>query len=98
MSMVKVTSEQLADLGGQLAQGSQQVEEQLATMRSRVAPLVGGEWEGAASAAFSTSWEEWATSAAKLKDALDTISTLLGQASRVYQEAEDNVRNAMTAR
>jgi WXG100 family type VII secretion target len=98
MSMVKVTSEQLADLGGQLAQGSAQVEEQLAAMRARVAPLVGGEWEGAASGAFQASWEEWARSAASLKEALDSISSVLVQASHVYQEAEDNVRNAMTAR
>jgi WXG100 family type VII secretion target len=98
MSMVKVTSEQLADLGAQLAQGSAQVEEQLASMRSRVAPLVAGEWEGAASAAFHASWEEWARSAANLKEALDSISSVLTQASRVYQDAEDNVRNAMAAR
>ena len=98
MSMVKVTSEQLAELGSQLAQGSAQVEEQLATMRSRVAPLVGGEWEGTASAAFQQSWDEWAQAAAKLKEALDSISGVLNQASRVYQEAEDNVRTSMTAR
>ena len=97
MSLVKVTSEQLADLGAQLAQGSASVEEQLSTMRSRVAPLVAGEWEGAASAAFHNSWEEWARAAAQLKDALDSISHTLVSAAQVYQQAEDSVRNAVTA-
>jgi WXG100 family type VII secretion target len=97
MSLVKVTSEQLADLGTQLAQGSAQVEEELATMRSRVAPLVAGEWQGAASAAFHQSWEDWAQSAAKLKEALDSISTTLIHASQTYQQAEDAVQNAVTA-
>lgn len=97
MSMVKVTSEQLADLGAQLAQGSAQVEEQLATMRSRVAPLVAGEWEGAASAAFHQSWEQWAQSAAQLKDALDSISSTLNHAATTYQHAEDAVRTSVTA-
>ncbi|MEJ2866435.1 WXG100 family type VII secretion target [Actinomycetospora sp. OC33-EN08] len=97
MSMVKVTSEQLADLGAQLQQGSAQVEEQLATMRARVAPLVGGEWEGAASAQFQMSWEQWAQSAARLREALDSISTTLTHAASTYQQAEDAVRSSVTA-
>lgn len=98
MATVKVTSEQLAELGTKLGQGAAQVDEQLTTMRGWVAPLVGGEWEGAASSAFQQSWEEWARSGAKLHEALESISATLIQAARVYQEAEESVRSSVTSR
>jgi uncharacterized protein YukE len=40
-------------------------------------------------------WDEWQRSAAGLKDALDGISRLLGNAALQYQQTEDAIRSSM---
>jgi WXG100 family type VII secretion target len=93
--MIKVTSEELQNLSAQIGSGSNSIQDQLARMHSAIAPLVGGEWEGAASARFSGLWDEWNRSAVGLKDALDGISHLLQNAGAQYQQTEDTIRQSM---
>ncbi len=95
MGLVKVTSEQLQDLSGVIARGSDDIDKQLGSMKSSLQPLVSGDWEGAASAKFQALWEEWQKSAAGLKEALDGISQLLGGAARTYADAENQVASHM---
>jgi 6 kDa early secretory antigenic target len=94
MGVLKVTSEQLASLSSQVGGGSAEIESQLGTLRSAVAPLA-TDWEGAASARFQELWDEWQKSAAGLKDALDGISRLLASAATTYRDAEDQVVGQM---
>ena len=75
--------------------GSGQIQDQLARMASEVSSVVGGEWQGSASSQFNTLWDEWQRSAAGLKDALDGISRLLGNAATQYQSTEDAIRSSM---
>jgi len=95
MTLIKVTSEELHTLSGQVASGSNQIQDQLSQMASQVTSVVGGEWQGVASSQFNTLWDEWQRSAAGLKDALDGISRLLGSAGTQYQSTEDSIRASM---
>src|SRR5207237_2882476 len=90
MALLKVTSEQLQSLSGQVASGSSEIESQLASLRNQLLPLA-TDWEGGASARFQGLWDEWQKSAAGLKDALDGISKLLAGAAVTYKDAEDQV-------
>jgi len=95
MTLIKVTSEELHSLSGQVASGSASIQDQLSRMASEVTGVVGGEWQGVASSQFNTLWDEWQRSAAGLKDALDGISRLLGSAATQYQSTEDSIRASM---
>ena len=91
MSAIKVTSEQLQAVSSQLGSGSEDVSQQLASMGAQVKSLVDADWNGAASDSFRDLWDQWHTGAAQVKEALDGISQMLGQASRTYQETEDQL-------
>jgi WXG100 family type VII secretion target len=95
MGTLKVTSEELESLSREIATGSDSIQQQLSRMHSAVQPLVGGDWEGAASTRFNELWEEWNRSAAGLKDSLDGISSLLRNAGQAYAQTEDQVRSSM---
>ena len=95
MGIIKVTAEELQNLGQSIGAGSNSIQDQLARMQNEIQPLVGGDWEGAASARFGQLWEEWNRSAAGLKDALDGISQLLQHAGSQYQATEDAIRQSM---
>ncbi len=91
MSGIKVTPEQLHALSGQVGRGSGEIEAQLRTLGSTVAPLVGGDWAGQAQQRFTTLWEEWQRSAQGLKHALDGIGQLMNQAGTAYASAEQQI-------
>jgi WXG100 family type VII secretion target len=91
MSLIKVTSQDLQTLGGQVQSGSAQIEEQLNTLQNQVAGVVGGDWMGLASGAFDQCYQEWNTSAASLKEALAGISTLLLHAGTAYEQTETGI-------
>jgi WXG100 family type VII secretion target len=92
MGLIRVTSEDLHSLSGQVATGSVSIQDQLSRLQSEVHSVVGGDWQGAASSQFNALFEEWQKSAAGLKDALDGISRLLGHAATQYQSTEDAIR------
>jgi WXG100 family type VII secretion target len=95
MSLIKVTSEDLHTLSGNVSTGSNQIQDQLQRMQNEVLNVVGGDWQGSASGQFHSLWEEWQRSAAGLKDALDGISRLLQSAGTQYQNTEDAIRTSM---
>ena len=80
-------------LSGQVARGSGEIEGQLRTLGSTVAPLVGGDWAGQAQQRFTALWDEWQRSAQGLKHALDGISQLMNQAGTAYANAESQIAN-----
>lgn len=95
MSHIKVTSEDLHTLSNNVQTGSNSIQDQLTRMQNEVLGVVGGDWQGAASGQFHELWDEWQRSAAGLKDALDGISRLLGNAGIHYQQTEDAIRTSM---
>ena len=66
-------------------------------MQSQVLSVVGSEWQGQASGQFNALWDEWQRSAAGLKDALDGISRLLGNAGTQYQQTEQGISHTSPA-
>jgi WXG100 family type VII secretion target len=95
MSLIRVTSEDLHSLSGQVQAGSSSIQDQLSRMAGEVSGVVGGDWQGVASSQFHTLFDEWQRSAAGLKDALDGIARLLNSAASQYQTTEDSIRSSM---
>jgi WXG100 family type VII secretion target len=95
MSLIKVTSEDLANASAQLNSGSQEIDAQLGSMHSLVQELVAGDWQGAASSSFESLYQEWNTSAANLRQALEGISRLLSNAASAYASTEQQIQQSM---
>lgn len=95
MALIKVTSEDLANASAQLNSGSQEIDAQLATMHSLVQELVASDWQGAASSSFESLYQEWNTSAANLREALNGISRLLSNAASAYASTEQQIQQSM---
>lgn len=91
MSQIKVTSEDLISTAHSLSSGATHVAEELASLRSKVESLIGGQWNGAASQSFHELWQRWHQGAAQVHDALEGISQMLTGAARVYQDTEDQL-------
>ncbi len=95
MSLIKVTSEDLANASAQLSSGSQEIDTQLLSMQNLVQGLVASDWQGAASSSFETLYQEWNTSAANLRQALEGISKLLANAASAYASTEQQIQSSM---
>jgi len=95
MALIKVTSEDLANASAQLNSGSQEIDGQLNTMHNLVQELVASDWQGAASSSFETLYQEWNTSAANLRQALEGISKLLANAASAYAATEQQIQQSM---
>lgn len=95
MSLIKVTAEDLSNASGQLTSGSQEIDAQLSTMHGLIQELVASDWQGAASSSFESLYQEWNTSAANLREALDGISKLLSNAASAYASTEQQIQQSM---
>jgi WXG100 family type VII secretion target len=95
VALIKVTSEDLATVAAQLSSGSEEIDSQLTTMRGLVQSLVASDWQGAASSAFDSLYQQWNTSAANLREALDGISRLVANAATAYANTEQQIQQSM---
>ena len=91
MPAIKVTSEELHSVSSQLKSGSEEVMQRLSSMKSKVDSLLHSDWAGAASISFKQNYDKWNSGAQQVKQALDGIAQLLGQAAQTYQETEDKL-------
>ena len=90
-SMIKVTSPDLHNVSTQLINGSSDIEAKLATLHAQVKGLVDSGWQGAASGAFDHLYDQWNTSAAQLKQALDGIGRQLAATATTYEQTEQQL-------
>ncbi len=88
MSLTRVTSADLASVSAQLSIGSQEIDDHLAAMRDMVQSLAGSDWPGAGSSVFESFRQQWNTSAANLREAVEGISGLLSSAAAAAHAAE----------
>lgn len=95
MAQIRVTSEDLASAAAQLTTGSQEIDSQLSGMHNLVQSLVSSDWQGAASSSFENLYQQWNTSAANLRQALDGISKLLANAATAYANTEQQIQQSM---
>lgn len=95
MTDIRVNSEDLARTAAQLRVGAAEIDSHLNAMRTQVQSLVNGGWQGAAAAAFDGLYQQWGTSAVRLREALDGISRLLANASADYAITEQRIIDSM---
>jgi WXG100 family type VII secretion target len=88
MADIKVTSQDLHSVSGQLTSGSSDIESRLAQLNAQVKGLVDSGWTGAASGSFGGLFEQWHASANQLKTALDGIAGQLSSAANTYEQTE----------
>lgn len=91
MAEIRVTSESLSGVAGQLSSGSQSIESQLTNLKSLVDGLVGGDWSGSASQSFNELYSQWDQAGIQLKESLQGISDLLNQAALSYEDSENAI-------
>ncbi|WRH18805.1 WXG100 family type VII secretion target [Microbacterium sp. JZ37] len=91
MAEIKVTSESLASVAGQLSSGSQSIESQLSNLKSLVEGLIAGDWNGQASQSFNELYSQWDQAGIQLKESLQGISDLLNQAALSYEDSESAI-------
>jgi WXG100 family type VII secretion target len=91
MATLKVTSEELHSVSGQLRSASDEISNRLSSAHAQVQGLVDASWQGAASSSFGELYQQWNTSAAQLRQALDGIAQQLGSAARTYEDTESHL-------
>jgi len=91
MADIKVTSDSLASVAGQLSSGSQSIESQLSNLKSLVEGLIAGDWNGQASQSFNELYTQWDQAGLQLKESLQGISDLLNQAALSYEDSENAI-------
>lgn len=93
MARIGVQSEELRQQAGAVKTGAAEVNEILSRLTGQIQALA-STWEGAASAAFQTRWQEWQTGAAQVQQAMDGMGVFLDQAALTYEETEESLRAA----
>ena len=91
MTGLRVTPEQLAQLGALTARVSGDVRAQQRQLHSQLAPLFGSEWSGAAAAQFTALYAQIDSHAQGMCDALDGIGALLARAGEAYADVERQI-------
>lgn len=94
MAGFKVTPDELNTGKGNLERVAAQIEAELANAQSEVQRLVGDAWSGAARDQFETTMQEWNRLAKAQQENLAQVAGLLGEAARVYAEAEQAAQSA----
>lgn len=93
-STFAVSTDRLASSSTDTHRISEDVEGSVAAMMARLVSLQ-DEWTGSASGAFQDLIAEWRVTQRQVKDALDHIARVLGEAGETYGSTEESVRLAM---
>ncbi len=93
MARIGVQSEELRQQASTVKAGAAEVNDILAQLTGQIQTLA-STWEGAASAAFQTRWQEWQNGATQVQQAMDAMGIFLEEAARTYEETEDSLRAA----
>jgi WXG100 family type VII secretion target len=89
MARIGVQSEDLRQQASTVKAGAAEVNDILGQIQT-----LASTWEGAASAAFQTRWQEWQAGAAQVQQAMDGMGIFLDEAARAYEETEESLRAA----
>ena len=93
MARIGVQSEDLRQQATAVKAGAAEVSETLSRLTGQIQSQA-ATWEGAASAAFQTRWQEWQAGATQVQQAMDSMGIFLDEAARAYEETEDSLRAA----
>jgi WXG100 family type VII secretion target len=89
-SGIRVTPEQLQQVGAQLTGGAGSIHDILAQLEANVAPL-GSDWAGVAQAHFLELWGQWQRHGQGVQQALTEIAQLMARAGAGYEETEAQI-------
>ena len=96
MSNVRVTYQQLQDQAVKLSNGRQEIESQLAALKSQVESLVqDGFVTDSSSVAFQQSYDEFTTGATQTINGLDGMAAYLKTAAQTFQDVDQQLANAL---
>ena len=93
MARIGVQSEELRQQAGAVKGGAAEVSDTLGRLTGQIQSLAAS-WEGAASAAFQTRWQEWQAGASQVQQAMDSMGIFLEEAARTYEDTEEALRAA----
>jgi early secretory antigenic target protein ESAT-6 len=94
MARIGVQSEELRQQATTVKAGAAEVNDILGRLTGQIQTLA-STWEGAASAAFQTRWQEWQTGANQVQQAMDSMGIFLDEAARTYEQTEESLRAAV---
>jgi WXG100 family type VII secretion target len=93
MNKLTVDSSDLRAQAGQVKSGSSEVSEILSRLTAQITELA-GRWEGSASQAFQSRWQEWQTGAQSVQQAMEGMGLFLDSAAQAYEDTEASLSNA----
>jgi WXG100 family type VII secretion target len=93
MATFAVTSEELSTQSSRVGIGAADVEATLTRLSSEIANLAAS-WQGGASQAFQTRWQEWQAGAKQVQEAMANMGTFLQEAATQYETTEEGLRSA----
>ncbi|MGO1165228.1 MAG: WXG100 family type VII secretion target [Janibacter sp.] len=95
MSQFTVNTESIAGSATDISRISEEVESSVSQMMTRLTQLQ-SEWTGAASGSFQELLSDWRATQRQVKESLDDISRVLGEAGQTYSTTEDGVKSTIT--
>lgn len=94
MSNFSVSTESIATSSADVARISEDVESTVGAMMSRLIALQ-NEWTGAASGSFQDLIADWRSTQNQVKETLDDIGRVLGDAGDTYATTESGVKSTI---
>ena len=94
MASFTVDTAQVASSASDVSRISEDVETTVASMMSRLLSLQ-NEWQGEASSSFQDLINDWRATQRTVKESLDEIGRVLGEAGRTYDDTETSVKGTM---
>ena len=96
MPKLAVQSEDLRHQSDAVKNGANEVSDILSRLTQQISDLA-SRWEGGASEAFQSRWQEWQTGASKVQQAMDDMGLFLGQAAQAYEDTENSLKSAASS-
>ncbi len=93
MPKLAVQSEDLRDQSNAVQSGANEVNDILGRLTQQIGDLA-SRWEGGASEAFQSRWQEWQDGARNVQRAMDDMGVFLKQAAEAYEETEASLKSA----
>ena len=94
MATFTVDTDQVASSASDVARISEDVETTVASMMTRLISLQ-NDWQGDASTSFQDLINDWRATQRTVKESLDEIGRVLGEAGRTYDDTESSVKSTM---
>lgn len=92
---LEVTWGDLSAASQKLTGGAGEITSKLTELKGAIDNL-GGSWQGAASSAYATLYNDWNTGAKQLTEALEGIAKMLQGAADAYQQTEDALKQGFS--